>query len=539
MQTDIMTKKIALVFLFFFFIGFTLFSQPADGGNLTIKIAVIGPGSELYFWWGHIALIVENSAADRSYFYDYGLFSFDNENFFYNFAFGRLLYSCGVSYSESNLANYLYTNRDITIYTLDLPPETRVKVRDFAEVNVLPENRDYFYHHFRDNCSTRIRDIIDVATDGQFSQQYEKEVSRFTLREHVRRHTWFSPAVDWFLNFLMGQTIDTPITVWDDMFLPSEVGKVMKEFWYTDISGVRRKLVSSVETVNVSQGRPLVLDVPRKQWLFELAFGVILAIIFAFFFWMQSKNIKAGRVLAGFSISLCSLFFGIAGLLLYFMSFFTNHDYTYQNYNMIFCTPLLLASVPAGVCYAISRNPKKRAVNGELSRIIWLITVLGIFISMAVKLLPWFYQDNLTDQLLMLPIALVFAFHPEGLKETFARYFPRKKTRADTEKPGLSIDMSVITAESVFTARAESEEWKEIKYREVFEEELRGLERRRESDPLCKVEDIQATLKNLYIMDGADIGGRGALQDTVMAATIAAYEHFTAQWQNEQRFSKK
>jgi len=426
-----MVKKILLIFILIFICCAASFAQ---GENLTIKIAVIGPGTELYFWWGHIALIVENSASGQNNFYDYGLFSFDNENFFYNFAFGRLLYSCGVSSSQSNINVYKRTNRDIVIYTLDLPPETRVRVRDFAAANVLPENRDYFYHHFKDNCSTRIRDIIDIAADGQFFNQYEKETSRFTLREHVRRHTWFSFSGDWLLNFLMGQGIDTPITVWDDMFLPSEVGKRIDEFWYTDIFGNKRKLVSSVEIINQSKGRPAVLDTPRKQWPLELAFGSALAVLFAFFFWLHSKNIKAGRILAGFSVSIASLFFGIAGLLLYFLCIFTNHDYTYQNYNMIYCTPLLLAAVPAGICYALSKNPKRRAVNGELFRIIWFISALGIFISMAIKLLPRFYQDNLTDQLFMLPIALVFAFQPAGLKETLLKYFPKRKIKTVIKK---------------------------------------------------------------------------------------------------------
>jgi len=75
-----------------------------------------------------------------------------------------------------------------------------------------------------------------------------------------------------------------------------------------------------------------------------------------------------------------------------------------------------------------------------------------------------------------------------------------------------------------------SEEWKDIKYSEVFEQELRGLERRREADRGCRKEDIQGILNNLYIMDGADAGGRGCLQDIIMSATIAAYEHFIAQW---------
>jgi len=76
-------------------------------------------------------------------------------------------------------------------------------------------------------------------------------------------------------------------------------------------------------------------------------------------------------------------------------------------------------------------------------------------------------------------------------------------------------------------------EWKDVKYQETFDEETRGLARRRQSDQACKIEDLEGILKALYIMDGADQGGRGPLQDTIMAATIAAYERFIAQWKAE------
>jgi hypothetical protein len=77
---------------------------------------------------------------------------------------------------------------------------------------------------------------------------------------------------------------------------------------------------------------------------------------------------------------------------------------------------------------------------------------------------------------------------------------------------------------------SESVEWRDVKYRNTFEEELRGLRRRRESDPRCTVEDLEGVLKHLYVMDGADWYGRGEVQDIIMAATIAAYERFIAEW---------
>jgi len=78
-----------------------------------------------------------------------------------------------------------------------------------------------------------------------------------------------------------------------------------------------------------------------------------------------------------------------------------------------------------------------------------------------------------------------------------------------------------------------SVDWKDVKYSEIFEQELRGLERRRNADPQCTAEDIEKVLENLYIMDGADWYGRGDLQDTILSATIAAYEHFIAEWKKQ------
>jgi hypothetical protein len=385
----------------------------------------MGAGDELYFWWGHIGLIVENARTGQGRFYDYGLFSFGNDNFFVNFALGRLWYSCGASSVSNNIANYIKTNRGVVLYTLDLPPEKRIEVWRQAEWDILPENRDYLYNHFSHNCSTPIINIIDMATDGQFKEQYGREQGRFTLRQHVRRHTWFSPFIDWILNFWMGQGIDTPITVWDEMFLPSEVGRRINDFQYTDSHGVSRPLVSDVEVVYRSHDRPAVLEIPHKQWPVELAFSLFLSLILICLFYLQAKSTAHGQVALGIIHSLFGLLFGVAGLLLFFMSNFTDHDYTWHNTNILFCNPLLLAAVPLGIRYAVSRNYDSRLRAEFMLRILWLLVVLGIFASMLIKLLPQFWQQNLTDQMLMLPIALVLSLEPAGLKRMVERIFWR------------------------------------------------------------------------------------------------------------------
>jgi hypothetical protein len=416
---------IFILLLFCFFPGQTSaqsYSEAASstelasrGNYLTIKVAVLGPGDELYIWWGHIGLIIEDTLSGESKFYDWGVFDFEQDNFYVNFALGRLLYRCTVSPEESSLSWIARANRDITIYTLDLPPETKTEILLFAENNVLPENRNYWYHHFRDNCSTRIRDIIDMAAGGAFKERYGDVPGRFTLRQHVQRHTWFSPFWDWSLSFWMGQDIDTSITVWEEMFLPSELGRNLADFSYTDSRGNKRKLVSSVEMFNRAVGRAGVLEQPGRQWPRELFAGIIIALLFLLFRLLEKKPGKTGktaRILSGVGQSVAGLFFGAAGFVLFFMTFFTNHDYTYHNSNVIFVNPLLFAAVPLGLSLAFRRDPKKRDTAAFFLKILWTYVLLGGILTMVIKFFPGFYQQNQATQALILPFAFVLSYVP-------------------------------------------------------------------------------------------------------------------------------
>jgi hypothetical protein len=68
-------------------------------------------------------------------------------------------------------------------------------------------------------------------------------------------------------------------------------------------------------------------------------------------------------------------------------------------------------------------------------------------------------------------------------------------------------------------------EWEEQKYTELYTDELTALEKRF-GHGKTTIEHLEGTLKNLYIMEGADWGGRGPLQDLSLAASIAAHEFF-------------
>ncbi|MDR3337747.1 MAG: DUF4105 domain-containing protein [Treponema sp.] len=391
-------------------------TKPGRGDYLTVKVAVMGPGDELYFWWGHIALVIDDAVTGESRFFDYGIFSFEADHFFSNFALGRLRYSCGVSPAERSYRAYRNTNRDITLYTLDLPPQVREEVRRFAETNVLPENKYYWYHHFKDNCSTRIRDIIDLATAGQFKAVLGSAPARYTLRQEVMRHTWFNPFFDWFFSFLMGQDIDVPITVWEEMFLPQAVGDRILDFTYTDAGGNERNLVTKVEALNRAVNRPVVLDVPRRQWPRELVLGLAVSVLIAMLMLLKRGSPVASRISLGVVQSLLGLFFGVAGSVLCFMSFFTNHDYTYHNINVIYVNPLLLAAVPLGILYARGKGGAGRFSHVWFLRALWTYVFLAGVLSLLIRILPNFYQQNQVTLALMLPFAFSLSFFPERIK---------------------------------------------------------------------------------------------------------------------------
>ena len=85
----------------------------------------------------------------------------------------------------------------------------------------------------------------------------------------------------------------------------------------------------------------------------------------------------------------------------------------------------------------------------------------------------------------------------------------------------------------------ENEAWQDTLYTKTFDQEVRGLERRREAEPGCTAADVEGILQGLYVMDGADWLGRGEVQDITMAATIAAYEHIIAEWKAEETGGSK
>ncbi len=88
---------------------------------------------------------------------------------------------------------------------------------------VQPENRNYRYDYYLNNCSTRIRDALDIALDGALSARTGQIPAKLNFRDQTRRLTqmqfWYYLGLEMGLGF----PVDRAVTRWDEMFIPMVV----------------------------------------------------------------------------------------------------------------------------------------------------------------------------------------------------------------------------------------------------------------------------------------------------------------------------
>ncbi|MEQ8575940.1 MAG: DUF4105 domain-containing protein, partial [Fulvivirga sp.] len=140
-----------------------------------INILTCGPfQGELYSAFGHSAIRVYDPVNGLDLLYNYGVFDFDQPNFYLNFARGNLNYKLAVMDYTRFRDYYIYYNRYIHEQVLNLNIEQKQKLFDFLQWNMKPENQYYLYDYFYDNCATRVRDALittfgdDITFDGSY-----------------------------------------------------------------------------------------------------------------------------------------------------------------------------------------------------------------------------------------------------------------------------------------------------------------------------------------------------------------------------------
>jgi len=390
-------KKFILSIMLYVFMFSITYAQKENivdslSNNIIVKLVTIGPGHELTSWWGHTAIIVEDLDAGESKFYNYGLFSFEDDNFVTNFIMGRLIFWVGAWKTPGALAYYRSLDRDIRFQILNLSPKETLEIKDFLENNVLPENARYLYDHYYDNCSTRLRDIFNRTSNGKL-KEISQENSRMTLREHTRRHTHQNPLMDFMLMFLMNDTIDKEITIWDDMFLPTEMEMVLDRLEYKADNGEIKDIVKTKMQHYKSKSVP---DLPEKapiHWPYTLIMGIVFGSISVWFVLARYEKLFFIYNL------IIGLIFGFIGTLLFLIASFTDHIVTYFNENLFFANPFTLLIFVLSIL--VIKNKEKYL---KLFYHNWLVITIIALVGIVVKIFPAFDQDNLQAMTLIFPL---------------------------------------------------------------------------------------------------------------------------------------
>jgi hypothetical protein len=368
-------------------------SRPED---LKIWMVTFGPGDTVPEWWGHTALAVQDTAKNQGRLYNYGMFSFD-EGFLARFVQGRLEFWVADDGIAPTFLFYRQLGRDVRIQELDLTPEQAQTVARTLANNVLPQNRNYLYDHYRDNCSTRPRDIIDGAVGGQLGAATAGP-ARFTFRELTRKYSRVNPPMSFLLDFMQNDRLDKPMAQRGEAFLPDELERQVQALQLKGPDGASHPAVKRQWDWFKSKRAP-VPDQP-PQWIpWLLLMGLATAgTVLGLGHW-AAQGARLPRVLLGVELSLLSLTLGLLGTTLALAGLFTDQLVTHHNENLFLANPADLIALPASVLFAFGARRGRPTLR-------WMWALLGgtSVLGIGLKVLPWFDQQNWNCIALVAPI---------------------------------------------------------------------------------------------------------------------------------------
>jgi len=349
---------------------------------MTVFLVTMGPGQAVWERFSHNAIWVRDSVQGIDRLYNYGMFSFRQENFLKRFVQGEMNYWMQGFDGESHLRQYMAVDRSVWLQELNLTPGQRAEMFAFLEWNERPENRFYRYDYYLDNCSTRVRDALDRVLGGRLYELTGSEETGTTFRDHTRR--LLAPALAAYVGTLysLGQPIDRPISTWEAMFLPVVMMKRLRDVTVFDSEGDEVSLVVREATLFES-AQPAERGSHPVWWPGFLAVGIAIAGV------MLAAARSSSGVLAALVPTVWSLVLGIGGAFIVGVVSFTQHWAAFWNENLFFFNPVGLALVVL-IPLAAAGKPRAGRWATRLAIFVAAVSVLGF----AMQLLPWFDQTN-------------------------------------------------------------------------------------------------------------------------------------------------
>ncbi len=352
-----------LLFLLLLLCSCGIGAQPKTlSDTFEISVLTCGPGEELYATFGHNSFRVRDKKRNIDIVYNYGTFDFNTPNFYVKFSRGKLPYRLSRQHFDRFLASYQYENRWVKEQVLDLTLEEKQQLITFLENNALPENREYAYDFFFDNCATRIYDVIKTNMNGVNIKGEDFDGNPPTFREilhdYLSSNSWNKFGID----LALGSVIDRKTSLKDRMFLPDYVYDAL------DSSTIERNR----QTIPIVKSERLLnSEVKTEGSKFSfltspmMVFGVLLLLVLFFTY----RDLKKGTRSRWLDVSLF-IITGLVGTLIFLLWFATDHTATAKNFNLLWAVPTNLI-----VSFYIS----KVVVKPWVKKYLWAL-VIGLLL---------------------------------------------------------------------------------------------------------------------------------------------------------------
>jgi len=367
-----------------------------SGENVTISLLTMGTGKQVWEMFGHNAILIHDNVTGADTVFNWGVFDFKQPNFIPRFLQGRMLYAMGGDSIQWIHLVYRYLNRYVNAQELNLSASEKDSVLKQIQWYARPENVNYRYDYFYDNCSTRVRDIIDNAVHGQMKAQ-ATALTGTTYRWHALRLMQGNFPLAVGVDIGLGRPSDRELTKWTEMFLPRKLHDFAAGLQIKDSTGASRPLVASERTLVTTTRAPEAAG-PPTWWLWFLGAGLLMA---AFFTWL---SISGKRRTASFAFTTFAVVAGILGLLLTLLWAVTDHVSAHANENLLLFNPLWLV-----LAFPLSSSTWKGRPSLLAERLAMTVAALAA-VGLLMHIIRMSAQNNLALIFLMLPPALAISF---------------------------------------------------------------------------------------------------------------------------------
>ncbi|MDB4877256.1 MAG: hypothetical protein JWM41_3702 [Gemmatimonadetes bacterium] len=370
----------------------------AAGRSVTISLLTMGNGEQVWELFGHAAIWIHDNTTGRDTVFNWGVFDPRQPNFILHFLKGRMLYQMGGDSMNQLLYAYRYFNRTVSSQQLDLTTAQKDSLLHLIQINALPQNRQYLYDYFQNNCSTRPRDLLDQVLGGQLHAA-SMTVSERSYRWHALRLMQGGKPLVVGVDVGLGEPSDRPATRWQEMFLPKELHDAVATLQVRDSTGATHPLVAN-EQVLYQSTRPAEPTAPPHLAPWLTAIGVVVAALFAWLGTRAGSGARGARVAAAIAMGLWSFLAGLLGVVLTILWTVTDHIFAHANENLLLFNPLwLVLAVLLPVYYLSGRATRA-------TRAVALVLAGLCAVALLAHLVTLSRQSNLALVGLALPPAL-------------------------------------------------------------------------------------------------------------------------------------